>query len=104
MFKVLTCRSSQNSHGILAQLLRTGGHVPQVWDEDFLPTVLSPTPTGLFLQRSSELGGLGLGSAFLLLMVMLLLASVVTNHITMHCAGLAVMGKVSVLSVGFLSL
>lgn len=38
------------------------------------------------------------------LMVVMLQASVVTNHIMMHCASLAVMGKTSILSVKFLLL
>lgn len=37
-----------------------------LWDEGLLPTVVSPGLTGILLKQSFELGGLGLGSAFLL--------------------------------------
>lgn len=52
---------------LLAQLLGLGIMLPtMLWDEGLLPTVVSPGLTGILLKQTFELGGLGLGSAFLL--------------------------------------
>ena len=49
MLKMLTCISSQDYHGTLAQLLGWEDMLcpSVVWDEGFLPTMVSPTPTSV---------------------------------------------------------
>lgn len=71
----------QGVHAHFSGLLRNSGFQascwdwgscsPRVlWDEDLLPTVVSPRLTGILLKQSLELGGLGLGSALTAVMLL----------------------------------